>query len=209
MADSAVPITAGSGTNVDTRTESTNGNHRQVVVLGDPAANDSVAAVKAASTAPVATDPALVVAISPNSVNANGPTAGANSAPVVLPTDMTAVPVAPDTSKLMNGAANVALTPKFASIAVSSSGDNSIVALVATKKIRVLSLKLTANGAVNAKWRSNTTDKTGLSYFAAAGDGEVLPFNQCGWFETAAGEALNLNLSGAVAVGGHISYVEV
>lgn len=39
--------------------------------------------VKAASTAPVATDPALVVAISPNSVNANGLTTPANSAPVV------------------------------------------------------------------------------------------------------------------------------
>ena len=45
MADSAVAITAGSGTNIDTRTESTNSNHRQVVVLGDPATNDGVAAV--------------------------------------------------------------------------------------------------------------------------------------------------------------------
>lgn len=93
MADSAVPITAGTGTNVDTRTESTNGNHRQVIVLGDPAANDSVAAVKAASTAPVATDPALVVAISPNSVNANGQTTMANSAPVVIASNQSAVPV--------------------------------------------------------------------------------------------------------------------
>lgn len=45
MADSQVPITSGSGTNIDSRTESTNGNHRQVVVLGDPALNDNVAAV--------------------------------------------------------------------------------------------------------------------------------------------------------------------
>lgn len=44
----------------------------------------NTAAVKAASTAPVATDPALVVALSPNSVNANGRTTPANSAPVVL-----------------------------------------------------------------------------------------------------------------------------
>lgn len=34
MADTAIAVTAGSGTNVDTRTEATNGNHRQVVVLG-------------------------------------------------------------------------------------------------------------------------------------------------------------------------------
>ncbi len=43
----------------------------------------TLAAVKAASTAPVAADAALVVAISPNSVNANGLATIANSAPVV------------------------------------------------------------------------------------------------------------------------------
>lgn len=84
MADTAVAITAGSGTNIDTRTEATNGNHRQVIVVGDPSTNTSVAAVTAASTAPVATDPALVVAISPNSVNANGQATMANSAPVTI-----------------------------------------------------------------------------------------------------------------------------
>lgn len=47
MADTAIAITAGSGTNVDTRTESTNGNHRQVVVIGDPATNAGVAPVDA------------------------------------------------------------------------------------------------------------------------------------------------------------------
>lgn len=47
MADSAVAITAGSGTNIDTRTEGTNGNHRQVIVLGDPATNAGVAPVDA------------------------------------------------------------------------------------------------------------------------------------------------------------------
>lgn len=47
----------------------------------------NTAAVKAASTAPVVGDPALVVAISPNSVNANGATVSASSAPVVPATD--------------------------------------------------------------------------------------------------------------------------
>ncbi len=45
MADTAIAITAGIGTNVDTRTEGTNGNHRQVVTLGDPATNAGVAPV--------------------------------------------------------------------------------------------------------------------------------------------------------------------
>ena len=83
MADTAIAITAGAGTNVDTRTESTNSNHRQVVVIGDPSLNAGVAAVKDASVAPSATDPALVVSISPNSVNANGQATMVNSAPVV------------------------------------------------------------------------------------------------------------------------------
>lgn len=47
MADSAVAVSAGTGTNIDTRTEGTNGNHRQVVVVGDPATNAGVAPVDA------------------------------------------------------------------------------------------------------------------------------------------------------------------
>jgi hypothetical protein len=47
MADTAITITAGSGTSIDTRTEATNGNHRQVVVIGDPSTNTGVAPVDA------------------------------------------------------------------------------------------------------------------------------------------------------------------
>lgn len=47
MADTAVAITAGTGTNIDTRTEGTNGNHRQVIVVGDPNTNAGVAPVDA------------------------------------------------------------------------------------------------------------------------------------------------------------------
>lgn len=47
MADSAVAVTAGTGTNIDTRTEGTNGNHRQVIVIGDPATNTGIAPVDA------------------------------------------------------------------------------------------------------------------------------------------------------------------
>lgn len=47
MADTSIAITAGTGTAIDTRTEATNGNHRQVVVLGDPSTNAGVAPVDA------------------------------------------------------------------------------------------------------------------------------------------------------------------
>lgn len=102
------------------------------------------------------------------------------------------------------------LTPKFATITASASGATTIVAAVTSKKIRVLSWTLVANGAVNAKWQSHVTptDKTGLHYFAANG-GISVPFSPVGHFETVAGEALDINLSGAVAVGGSLVYVEV
>jgi hypothetical protein len=45
MADQAVSINEGSEIQMDTRTEGTNGNHRQVVVLGDPLTNSGVASV--------------------------------------------------------------------------------------------------------------------------------------------------------------------
>lgn len=45
MADTAVNITAGSGTAIDTRTESTNGNHRQVITIGDQTTNTAIAPV--------------------------------------------------------------------------------------------------------------------------------------------------------------------
>lgn len=82
MADTSVAVTPGSGALIDTRTESTNNNHRQVVVLGDPSSNNGVATVKDPSSGPAsATDAALVVTI--RDVNGNGGATPANSAPVV------------------------------------------------------------------------------------------------------------------------------
>ncbi len=102
------------------------------------------------------------------------------------------------------------LTPKFAAISASTSGDNTLVTAVASKKVRVVALTLVANAAVNAKFQSGAggTDLTGLFYLAST-TGIVLPFNPVGWFETASNTLLNLNLSGAVAVGGCLTYVEV
>jgi hypothetical protein len=103
-----------------------------------------------------------------------------------------------------------ALTPKFALISASSSGATTVVAAVAGKRIRVLRWSLSSNGAVNVKWQSHITptDLTGLFYltqFANAG-GAYCPV---GIFQTISGEALDINLSGAVAVGGVLTYVEV
>jgi len=67
----------------------------------------NTAAVKAASTAPVVGDPALVVSISPNSVNANGLTAASGSAPVVQAPTTTEVSVTPTVTAGAYTAGNV------------------------------------------------------------------------------------------------------
>lgn len=122
-------------------------------------------------------------------------------------TDTITAKLATDT--IQNG--TTALTPKYAKISASSSGNNTVVAAVTSKKIRVLGWNLVGNGAVNAKWQDGAggTDLTGLYYVAAAGGGISVPFNPVGWFETSSNTLLNLNLSGAVAVGGSLCYVEV
>lgn len=101
---------------------------------------------------------------------------------------------------------------KTAAIACSSSGANAIVAAVSGKAIKVLGYVLSASAAVNAKWQSASTDLTGLTYFVSGGLDKVCapipPQGSGHWFKTVAGEALNLHLSGAVAVGGHVVYQE-
>ena len=105
----------------------------------------------------------------------------------------------------------MSISVKFAKIAASSNGNNTLVTAVTGAKIRVLAYNLSAAGAVNAKFQSAAggTDLTGLKYFAAAGDNLVAPFSPEGWFETVAGELLNLSLSAGVAVGGELVYAEI
>lgn len=104
---------------------------------------------------------------------------------------------------------------KYAAIAAGSSGNNEIVAAVAGKRIRVVGYVLSFSGSVNAKWRSASTDLSGLLYGAANTVVSAAPMpkgergGQAGHMETATGEALNLNLSAATAVGGHVAYEEV
>lgn len=103
-----------------------------------------------------------------------------------------------------------ALPVKRAVITASSANNNEIVAAVSGYHIRVLSYNYVVNAAVNAAWRSGTTTVIGgLGYWDAQGKGKVAPHNKHGWFQTASGEALNLHLSGAVAVGGECTYIEV
>jgi hypothetical protein len=98
--------------------------------------------------------------------------------------------------------------PQFAPIAVSANGATTVVAAVAGKVIRVLAYHWVGASAVGVKWQSHAgpTDLTGVVNPAANG-GEVLPFSPIGWFQTLVGEALDINLSVGVVVGGSLVYV--
>jgi hypothetical protein len=83
-----------------------------IVAIGNAG---TVAAVKAASIAPLSSDPALVVTISPNSQNANGQTTMANSTPVVLASDQTTITV-----RLTSTGANTATLSSNPTVILSS-----------------------------------------------------------------------------------------
>jgi len=90
----------------------------------------------------------------------------------------------------------------------SASGDNSLVAAVANVSYRVLGVAVVTTGANSVKFRSNTTDISATFPLAANG-GIVLPFSEHGHFETAVGEALQVNLSAATATGVQIQYTRI
>ena len=86
-------------------------------------------------------------------------------------------------------------------------GDVTIVAAVAGKRIRVVSTQFKAAGVVSTKWTSSAAGTTidGVQS-NVDGSGQQLSLNPAGWFETIAGEALVLNKTAAVQVGGSLLY---
>ena len=97
-------------------------------------------------------------------------------------------------------------------IAAASNGDNTLVAAQAGFAIRVVSFILTFSAAVNAKFTDGAggTNLCGLLYGIGTGPPPIVaPIagpNARGYFQTTKGNALILNLSGAVPVGGEVVY---
>lgn len=105
---------------------------------------------------------------------------------------------------------SVSITPKFAAISASSSGDNTLVAAVAGKKIRVLAMHFVCASAVDVRLEDGAggTALTGVASYAA-NSGLVLPYCPVGHFETSSNTLLNMELGGAVQVSGSLTYIEV
>jgi len=100
----------------------------------------------------------------------------------------------------------VAQTVQRAFANATGSGNTQVVAAQgAGVRIRVLSVFAIATTAVTIKFQSATTDiSAGFPVGANSGFAIV---NNHGIFQTAANEALNINLSGAVATGVQVTWV--
>jgi len=85
-------------------------------------------------------------------------------------------------------------------------GATSIIAAKTGMSIRVCGLAVVTTLANSVKFLSAATDISALFPLGANG-GLVLPYNEHGWFQTAEGEALSVNLSVATATGVHIEYI--
>jgi regulator of RNase E activity RraA len=106
---------------------------------------------------------------------------------------------------------SLGVATKFAVVDAASSGDNTLVAAVTGKKIRVLAGMLTMTGtAVTVRFESGAggTALTG-QMTPTQGSTITLPYCPVGHFETAAAALLNLELGGAQSVDGYIVYCEV
>lgn len=89
---------------------------------------------------------------------------------------------------------------------LSASGD--VAAAVSAKKLRVMSVTLSADAACNVQFQTGATDNVSGKVYLAA-NGTVHLTNQLGLFETDVGEKLNAVITGTANVGLSLSYREV
>lgn len=171
-----IPVLISTGTNIIGSVKTTDGTN--------------TAAVKAASIPPIATDPALVVAISPNSVNANGQATMANSAPVAIASNQSAIPV--NLAALSTGGATLAkafsaASTNATSLKASAGTLYGLVAINTTATVYYLKLYDKASAPTVG------TDVPVQTYPIAAstsGAGEVIPFPVGGAFSNGIAWAL-------------------
>ena len=95
---------------------------------------------------------------------------------------------------------------KFKAVDTAASVD--VIPLVASTKLRVLSLTLSADAACNIQFQTGATDNvTGKIYIPV--NGTVHLSNSLGLFESDSGEKINAVLTGTANVGISLSYREV
>ena len=88
----------------------------------------------------------------------------------------------------------------------SALGTTTVAAAIPSRKIRVLALAVITAADIVVTFMSNSTAISAGCPVSARG-GFVLPHNEDGWFETAVGEALGVQLGTSAATGVQVTYV--
>jgi len=128
--------------------------------------------------------------------------------PLPVSVNNTSVPVSQSGSWSIT-VANSSLTVRygsvsFATINATTSGDTQVVAAVSNRRIVVVAFGVIASATVNIRFRSGTTDITGAMRLVEGGG--IAHAYDAGLFQTATGQALNINLSANATVGGYVVY---
>lgn len=102
---------------------------------------------------------------------------------------------------------------KTAKIDLTTAGDQTIVAGIPGKKIRVLAYIVNISNNSYIQWKSGSTAISGQMHMTGGSSiaihlGDQWPAGGLPVLLTEPGESLILNVGGAVTVGGHITYVE-
>jgi hypothetical protein len=100
---------------------------------------------------------------------------------------------------------NKVISESRLTISVAASGDTALVAAATGLRCRAHGLRLSVAGAVIVQIKAGSTVLEVFN-FAAAGTMAPLVLRFQHYYETAANQALNINLSGAVQVNGVLEY---
>ena len=99
----------------------------------------------------------------------------------------------------------------YGSINLSTLGDTTVVPAIAGYRVRVLGYVISAAGAVSVQFKSGSNAISGPMSLVAGSNIATHPSasteqSEMGVVQTNPGEAFVINLSAAVAVGGHVNY---
>lgn len=94
--------------------------------------------------------------------------------------------------------------PKFSLFSETTSGDHEVIAAVTGRRIRVHGIRVQNATAGVYHWKSGSTRIT-----QDDGGQQYTPYSEVGLFETAPGEALNINLGSNGTFDGQLTYSEV
>lgn len=218
MAQQSIKVeAASSGNDVDFSETGVTGNYRQAVTIGDPISDFSLAQV---------VNSALMVRVAAGTIeNITGTVNATQSGVWVVNVNNSSITSAlpagsaliasvraittPDMSTVYNGVTAIVTT--IQNIAVGSLGFSTLIGTVAGQRIKVLQMNFVVQSAcaVYAVSGSNAAPIWGSSvrplYFSATG-GIVLPYNPNGYFQSASGEGILINLSTSVSIGGSVTY---